>query len=90
MIYVTKADGSKQLFDRNKVLNTCLRLRLSYEDAEKITEKIEKKVYDGIPTKKILQMIFRFASLYRKSLKYQIDLRESISLLRPKPDFEKF
>ncbi|MEM5815715.1 MAG: ATP cone domain-containing protein [Candidatus Aenigmatarchaeota archaeon] len=90
MVYVTKADGSKQPFDRNKILRTCLRLRLKYEDAEEITKEIEKRVYEGISTKKILQMIFKYASSYRKSLKYQIDLRESISLLRPKPDFEKF
>lgn len=90
MIYVTKADGSKQPFDRNKIIRTCLRLQLNYNDAEKVAREIESKIYNGIPTKKILQMIFKIASNYRSSLKYQTDLRESIALLRPKPDFEKF
>ncbi|MEM5815183.1 MAG: ATP cone domain-containing protein [Candidatus Aenigmatarchaeota archaeon] len=90
MIYVTKANGTKESFDKNKIINTCLKLKLNYQQAQEVVKKIEKKVYDGISTKKILKMIFRYAKLYRPSIGYQVDLKESISLLRPKPDFEKF
>jgi len=90
MIFVTKADGSKQPFDKNKIVRTCLRLGLTNEQAEEVASKIEKQAYDGIPTKKILQLVFKFAGSYREAIKHQIDLRKSISLLRPKPDFEKF
>lgn len=90
MIYVTKADGSRQAFDKNKIISTCIKLGLSWQQAEEIAQKIERKAYDGIVTKKILHWVFKYAEKYKPSLKYRIDLRASISLLRPKPDFEKF
>jgi Holliday junction resolvase-like predicted endonuclease len=90
MIYVTKADGSKQPFDKQKIINTCLRLQATPEQAQSIADKIEAKAYDGIPTKKILQMIFQYMKKYRPAIGYQIDLRQAIAMLRSKPDFEIF
>lgn len=58
--------------------------------AESIAEEIEAKVYDGIETKKVLQMIFRKVRKHRPSTKHQIDLRKALSLLNPVPDFELF
>lgn len=90
MLYVTKADGSKQLFDKEKIFYTCIRLGLTVEQAKKVSDEIERKAYDGIHTRKILDMVFKLASQYKPNLKFRIDLKESISLLRSKPDFEKF
>jgi len=90
MISVTKADGSRQPFDKEKVVRTCLKMHVSEEEAREIANKIELKIFEGIPTKKILEMIFFYLKSYRPQVKDQIDLRESISLLRPKPDFENF
>jgi len=90
MIYVTKADGSKQPFDKQKIINTCLRLQATPEQAQSIADKIEAKAYDGISTKKILQMVFQFMKKYRPAIGYQIDLKEAIAILRSKPDFEIF
>jgi hypothetical protein len=60
------------------------------KQAIEIANKIEARAWDGIPTKKILQMIFTYLRKYKPEVKYQIDLREAIALLRPKPDFENF
>ena len=90
MIYVTKADGSKQPFDKQKIINTCLRLQATPEQAQSIADKIEARAYDGIPTKKILQMVFQYMKKYRPAIGYQIDLRQAIAMLRSKPDFEIF
>jgi hypothetical protein len=90
MIYVTKADGSKQPFDKQKIINTCLRLQATPEQAQSIADKIEAKAYDGIPTKKILQMVFQYMKKYRPTIGYQIDLKQAIAMLRSKPDFEIF
>jgi hypothetical protein len=90
MIYVTKADGSKQPFDKQKIINTCLRLQASLEQAQSIADKIEARAYDGVPTKKILQMIFLYMKRYRPAIGYQIDLKQAIAMLRSKPDFEIF
>jgi len=90
MIFVTKADGRKEEFKREKIIRTCLRMEASQDQAEMIADEIEKRIYDGVETRKILQMIFKFLQKFRPEIKYQTDLREAISSLRPKPDFEKF
>ena len=89
-IFVIKADGSRQSFDREKVVRTCIRMGASREIAEEIAEEIEMKIYEGIETSKILQMIFRLLSKYKREVKHIICLRRSLSLLNPKPDFERF
>lgn len=90
MANVTKADGSKQPFERNKIVRTCLRMKTAENAADEIADKIEKRIYEGIATKQILKMIFYYIAEYRPELRHQIDLREAVCLLRPKPDFEQF
>jgi hypothetical protein len=90
MAYVTKADGSRQQFDRGKVVRTCLRMHATPEQAQLVADKVEQHVYDGITTKKILQIIFQQLRKHKPEMRHQIDLREAVVKLRPKPDFEKF
>lgn len=90
MTFVKKADGSKQPFDKNKIIRTCLRMGSSHGHAKSVADKIESKLYEGIPTKEILRMIFLYLKTYNPEVKSIIDLREAISLLRPRPDFENF
>jgi transcriptional regulator NrdR family protein len=40
VVFVTKLDGTKQLFDREKVVNTCLRMGATQEVAEAILKKL--------------------------------------------------
>jgi hypothetical protein len=58
--------------------------------AESIAEEIETRIYDGVETKKILQMIFKHLRKHKPSTRHQIDLRKALSLLNPAPDFERF
>lgn len=90
MTYVIKADGNKQLFEKGKIIRTCLRMRLDKNEAKKIADKIESRIYEGISTKQILKMIFNYTASYKPQIKHQIDLREAVSMMRPKPDFEQF
>lgn len=90
MVFVTKVDGTRQLFEREKVVRTCLRLHCTREDAERVADRIESKLYDGITTREILRMIYRYSVECRPQVKYEVDLRKAISLLRPKPDFEQY
>ncbi len=89
-IFVTKADGRKELFDRGKVVRTCLRMGATGQVAETVAKKIEMNLYDGIETRKILQMIFRQLSRHEPAAKHKIDLRKALSLMKSKPDFEFF
>jgi len=90
VVVVTKFDGSTQEYDRQKVINTCLRMRLSRAAAEEVANNVERKIYDGIRTKQIMRMILKNIERYRPVVKIQNDLRDSISRLRSKPDFEQF
>ncbi len=90
MVYVKKFDGREEPFLKEKIIRTCLRMHASYEQAKAIADEIEKKAYDGIETKKILDLIFKYLKNFKPEVKYQIDLREAIALLKPKPDFERF
>jgi hypothetical protein len=89
-VYVTKFDGTRQPFDKNKIVRTCMRMGATRTVAESIAEEIENRVYDGIETKKILQIIFKHLRKHKPITRHQIDLRKALSLLNPAPDFERF
>lgn len=88
MVYVIKANGEKEEFDKRKVMRTCLKMHATVQQAQSVADRIESKAYDGVPTREILNLIFKFMQNYRASVKHMRDLRYAISLLRPKPDFE--
>ena len=87
---VKKADGSLQLFDREKVVRTCLRMGANRQVAYEVAEKVERRLYKGISTAKILQMIFQFMRRYKPGVGNLFDLRKGLSLMVSKPEFEVF
>jgi len=89
-VFVIKADGTRQLFDREKVVKTCLRMGASRKIADEVAEKVEKRLYDGIPTSKILQMTFSLLRKYKPAIRHLLDLRKGLSLMDSKPEFENF
>jgi len=90
MVYVTKYNGKKQNFEKEKIIRTCIRMGATPEIATTITNRIEGRIYDGIHTKEIMKMIFSYMRKYRPEIKHTINLRKAITMLRPKPDFELF
>ncbi len=89
-VFVTKADGTKQLFDREKVVRTCLRMGASREIADEVAGRVEESLYDGMPTSKILQMILGLLRKYKPTIRHVLDLRRGLSLMDSKPEFENF
>lgn len=89
-VYVTKANGSRQLFDREKIIRTCLRMGATRKIAYKIVKEIETQLYDGIRTEKILKLTFDLLRVYKPSINHFLDLRKGLSLMDSKPEFEKF
>lgn len=89
-LHVTKADGTRQLFDREKVVRTCLRMGASRKIADDVAERVEKRLHDGMPTSKILQMTFRLLRTYKPAIRHLLDLRRGLSLMDSKPEFEIF
>ncbi|MDV2480948.1 restriction endonuclease [Methanoculleus sp. Wushi-C6] len=90
MKHVTKADGSRQRFDRTKVRRTLENLGLRGEDADRIAGEIEASVPDGVRTAGVLRLIRTRARAVRPAVRHRTNLRRALALLRPKPDFEEF
>lgn len=90
MVYVVKADGSRQVFDRRRVYKTCIRMGFSRRDSEKIAGEVERRVYDGIPTSKILDLIKEEAVKVNPIYGEVEDLRTAVAKLRSKPEFEQY
>ena len=89
-VNVTKYDGTKQAFNREKIIRTATRMGATRQAAEQIVDEIENKAYDGMTTRKILQMLYTRLKEHRPTLKHQIDLRRALSLLNSAPDFEQY
>jgi hypothetical protein len=89
-IFVTKADGSKQLFDKEKVVQTCLRMGADLEVAREVAQEVERRLHEGIATKEILQIIFTLMSKPKPAVKHVFDLKQGISLMESKPEYEVF
>jgi len=87
---VKKADGSMQVFDREKIVRTCLRMGADRRAAYEIAERIERRLYPGISTERILQMIFQFMRRDKPSVSNLFDLGKGLSLMSSKPEFEVF
>ncbi len=88
--FVTKADGSIQSYSREKVVQTCLRMGADQKTAEHVAMQVERRLYDGIPTRKVLQLIFSLMRKPKPAVRHLFDLRRGISLMEPKPEFEVF
>jgi len=89
-VSVTKADGSKQLFDREKIVQTCLRMGANIQVAEQVAGRVERRLYEGMATRVILSLVFQFLREYKPGVRHLFDLRRGISLMEPKPEFERF
>ena len=89
-MYVTKANGSRQLFDKEKVVRTCLRFGATREIAYKIAEKVEQQIYNGIFTDQVFKITLKLLRDYKPTIRHILDLRKGLSLMSSKPEFEKF
>ena len=90
MVDVRKADGRLEPYNGAKVLRTLLHLGVDRVEAERLEKEISRRIYDGIPTSEILSMIYELAGKAKPEIRYLKDLREAISAMRSKPDFEEY
>jgi HJR/Mrr/RecB family endonuclease len=89
-VFVTKADGSTQLFDKAKVVKTCLRIGADRQIAVQIADEVDSLVYDGIPTHKVLQITLKLLREHKPTIRHFLDLKKGLSVMNSKPEFEKF
>lgn len=80
---VTKFDGRKEEFQKEKIINTCIRAGASQDVAIKIANEIESKAYNEIKTKEIYEMIKKLLDKYEAASARIYALREAIANLDP-------
>ncbi|MCS7122283.1 MAG: ATP cone domain-containing protein [Archaeoglobaceae archaeon] len=91
MIKVLKRDGRLEPFNREKVLGTCLKAGVPIEVAEEVLKEVEKKIYDGITTDEILNLVLFNLKKYKYSYYAKYNLKNSLIRLGPAGyAFEKF
>lgn len=91
LIYITKSDGTKQLFEEEKLINSLKRAGASAQSIDEILEKVEAGMKDGMTTDQIYGHAF---SLLRKhSIRTAVTYSVRRALAELGPDgfpFEKF
>src|ERR1035437_9731707 len=92
VIYVTKSNGNRELFEENKLIESLRAAGGSKEAIEEIVDKVESEMKDGMPTSIIYAYAFnllRSSNLHHAAARYS--LRRALAELGPNGyPFEKF
>lgn len=88
---IIKADGTKEVFDSGKLMDSLLRARAKREVAEDIVEKINKEIRDGMTTSQIYERAFDLLNGKSRKTAMKYSIRRSILNLGPTGfPFEKY
>ncbi|MEM0350555.1 MAG: ATP cone domain-containing protein [Archaeoglobaceae archaeon] len=88
---VRKRDGKLEDFREDKIVKTVIRAGLSLDLAKKVAEEVRKKVYDGITTEEILNLVLAEIEKFSKKVSAKYSLKSSLLRLGPAGySFEKF
>lgn len=89
-MYIIKANGQKEEFSIEKARRSCLRAGAPLELANEIAQKISRQARQGMSTKELGRLIFRYLSKSQPSTASRYSLREALLRLGPKGfTFEK-
>ncbi len=80
-MFVIKADGRKEEFNLQKIINTCMRSGLSEADARSVAKKISASMQNGITTHKLYTMVLE--ELDKSNPNSIFMLREAVANLDP-------
>ena len=90
-IFIIKSGGERELFDRDKILNSLSKAGADTQTAEKIVNHIEDEIKDGMSTHEIYSHAFYLLHRSQKPLALKYSLRRSLMDLGPSGfPFEKF
>jgi hypothetical protein len=83
--YVIKSDGSSVPFNFGKVKSTCIRAGASNKLAAQVAQKISEKIYPGITTRQIYNMVLETLTIDNDSkvIGHRYRLKESIMQMGP-------
>jgi len=88
MVYVTKMNGEREPFNTRKIYNSCIRAGASTKTAKKIAADVEKELYNGIPTQKVMKLAHEKLDAVARPVAMRYNLKEALATLTP--DFHEF
>jgi len=90
-IYIIKADGTRELFNREKLLKSLRKIGTDSGTAEMIVAKIESDLSEGNTTKEIYTKAFSLLKKHQRPVALRYSLKRVIADLGPSGfPFEKF
>lgn len=90
-IYIIKADGTRELFDREKLLRSLRKIGTESTLADLIVSKVEADLADGHTTKEIYRQAFSLLKKRQRPVALRYSLKRAIAELGPSGfPFEKF
>lgn len=91
LIYITKSDGTKQLFEEEKLINSLRRSGASDEAIEEVIEQVEVEMKDGMNTNQIYSRAFALLRKHSVRTAVTYSVRRALAELGPEGfPFEKF
>ena len=81
-MFIIKADGSQEQFDKRKIFRTAKKAGASHAFAEEVSNKVDAEIKEGIATKEILQLVLKFLKK-EKVVAEKYSLKKSLMELGP-------
>ncbi len=83
MVYIIKANGEKQEFKPQKLRKACLRAGASPELADEITNRVIRQIRNGMTTREIWRLAFRYLGKEAPIIASRFSLKEALFHLGP-------
>jgi hypothetical protein len=91
LITITKADGTKELFEEIKLVESLKNAGCGDDIVEEIMDHMSKEMYDGMPTSEIYSRAFKLLRSHSMPVAIKYSLRRALSELGPDGfPFEKY
>ncbi len=91
LVTITKADGTQELFEAQKLTESLQNAGGDHVVIEKILSHIEKEIHDGMPTSEIYRHAFHLLRKHSLPVAIKYSLRRALSELGPDGfSFEKY
>lgn len=78
MIYVKKLDGRTEKYDASKLKKSLLNSGADEETANKIIDKVDGIIYNGIETKKLFKFVLKEFKKYKPNVSSRYNLKNAI------------
>lgn len=91
LITITKSDGTRQLFEEDKLVSSLRRAGARSEDIDEIVEQVEQRMKDGMSTSEIYGHAFSLLRKHSMHIAVKYSVRRALAELGPDGfPFERF